>query len=153
DSTVEAEALGGGLSMTVSIGLISAVAKNTAQVRSYLGRATTITAGAHAVSFTATSRSRVEGKAIGVSGSLGYGGAGVFVEATLGHTVRAFTTGGGSISAGAISFTADVNQHLGSGDDCDAYGACAKATAGAAALGASIADTDAHATDAPTVRV
>ena len=90
--------------------------------------------------------------ALGVTGSLGGAGAGVFSTADLKHTVKAFTDGGGSINAGSIELTSNANDHLTPGNDCANFGACAHATAGAAGIFGAGALTSPKATDSATVR-
>src|SRR5439155_6125370 len=65
--------------------------------------------------------------------------------------VKAFTDGGGSITAGSISFTSNANDNLPDGSDCGDVAACAHALAGAISLGGSVAFTNATGTDSPDV--
>ena len=78
DSNTTADALTASLTLFADIGDITGHAKNTAHVRSYLGHGATITATGLVVSFAATSHSRTATDAEGLSGSLGFAGAGVF---------------------------------------------------------------------------
>src|SRR5207245_10054935 len=104
-----------------------------------------------AVCSSTASPSRAVTGAVGVTGALSVGGAGVFSTAELEHTVKAFTDGGGSITAGSISITSNVNDNLADGTDCANVGACAHALAGAISLPGSVAFTKATATDSPDV--
>src|SRR5206468_10114593 len=110
--------ISGNLSVLGNIGIITGKAENTAHVRSYLGRATTITDSSSAVSFSATSHSTVYAQALGFAGSAFGSGNKVVSTATLTHTVKAFTDSGGSITSASISFTANANDKLAGGTDC-----------------------------------
>src|SRR5262249_23930927 len=66
-------------------------------------------------------------------------------------TLKAFTDGGGSITANSISFTSNDNDNLTAGTDCSNFAACAEATAGAAAAAASGTLTNPVATDSPQI--
>ena len=144
-----------------TIGDMHGKATNTADASAYLGRSTTVGAGANAVNFTATSHSQTYADGIGVAASATFAGQGLFSTADLKHTVSAFTDFGGSITAGNISFTSNANENIASSspdgsNDCSfngfaAFAACAVATGGAVALG-TLTFVNATATDAPTVR-
>jgi hypothetical protein len=157
ESQVNADAITASLSILVSVGLIKAEAINTADVRSYLGDAAQITAsGGHDVSFTATSHSKVFAEGFGIAGSATVGVAGLLVQADMKPSISAFSESGGSINARHVSFTANNNENLTSGNaDCSAgqtdYAACSDATGGAAAPLAGFNDTDSKATDSPTI--
>ena len=154
DSNVKGWAISANLSVIGNIGIITGKAENSADVRSYLGRSTSITSPNSAVSFTATSHSTVYSQAIGFAGSGTFSGNDVNSIAKLLHTAKAFTDSGGSINAASISFTANANNdNLTAGTDCASnFGACAKVTGGAVSLLASVALNSADATDSPTVK-
>ena len=132
-------------------------ATNTADVSSYLGRSTTVGAGANAVNFTATSHSQAYADGIGVAASAGFAGQGLFSTADLKHSVSAFTDLGGSITAGNhLLHVEREREHREQRlrlrlQRVRRLRACAVATGGAVALG-TITFVNATATDAPTVK-
>ena len=152
DSTATSESKLGSVSLGGALGIIKAIATNTADVRSYLGDAATTTATGNTVSFSATLHARVKADGFGIAAAGGFAGTGVLVTADMKPSVKTFTESGGSITAHTINFTSNVNDNLGGGDTCADFAACADGTGGAAALGAVFNDTDGNATDSPTVR-
>ncbi|NIO40353.1 MAG: hypothetical protein GTO41_09230, partial [Burkholderiales bacterium] len=152
ESNVDADAISVGIALLGDIGLIKAEASNTADVRSYLGSSAAVTATGHTVSFTSTLHASVDTSAFGVGAALGLAGSAVRSTADMTPTVSTFTQSGGSISAQSVSFTSNVNENLTNGTNCADFAACAEATAGDVAAGASGSDVEAYATDLPTIR-
>src|SRR5207244_8102516 len=107
-SNVVAQVTAASLSLLASGSSSSTSATASPTVLAYLGDDATVDATGD-VGFEASAHARAVADGLGFSAAAGISSAGAFRSSTVNPTVKAFTVGGGAISADDVSFSSRVN--------------------------------------------